>query len=368
MPSLSLSGSGQPSSSWKPSLSSGSFGHLSACVGDAVLVVVGIGAAVLVLEAVLVLGLVRALVDVVEDAVAVASPGLGGAGGRLQRRAATAGRPARAFSSATCRCSRAGKYSPCSSSRDANSRCASAIASSRGAHRRRRCRAPPWRSRAPRARSLAAAGRRSRASATARPRRRATEGGHAYGPHGRRRFIARARAGGFRASPRRPSATVLRLASWASAGSTCSASAPASRPAIARPVRQLLGAAPELDRVLVLRVAGLFARLVQVLLGAGELVRRVAIGLRELRRRDRRRRRSPTWLMYSMGPQPDSERQRPAAASRRGQWPRRTIAMSAQIDATVPTRPGPSMNREMSCVLRIARNARLRRVFIRDMS
>src|SRR2546430_1969409 len=29
MPSLSLSGSGQPSSSWKPSLSSGSFGHLS---------------------------------------------------------------------------------------------------------------------------------------------------------------------------------------------------------------------------------------------------------------------------------------------------------------------------------------------------
>src|SRR5215813_9934815 len=30
MPSPSLSGSGQPSASWKPSLSSGSFGHLSA--------------------------------------------------------------------------------------------------------------------------------------------------------------------------------------------------------------------------------------------------------------------------------------------------------------------------------------------------
>ena len=41
-------------------------------VGDAVLVVVGIGAAVGVLEAVLVLGLVGALVDVVGDAVAVA--------------------------------------------------------------------------------------------------------------------------------------------------------------------------------------------------------------------------------------------------------------------------------------------------------
>ena len=40
-------------------------------VGDAVAVVVGIGAAVLVLEAVVVLGLVRALVDRVGDAVTV---------------------------------------------------------------------------------------------------------------------------------------------------------------------------------------------------------------------------------------------------------------------------------------------------------
>ena len=53
-----MSGSGQPSSSSKPSLSSGSFGALVLIVGDAVLVVVGIGAAVVVLEAVLVLGLV----------------------------------------------------------------------------------------------------------------------------------------------------------------------------------------------------------------------------------------------------------------------------------------------------------------------
>ena len=58
MPSPSLSGSGQPSSSWKPSRSSGSLGHLSLRVGDAVAVVVGVGAAVVVLEAVLVLGLV----------------------------------------------------------------------------------------------------------------------------------------------------------------------------------------------------------------------------------------------------------------------------------------------------------------------
>src|SRR3954447_20279789 len=33
MPSVSLSGSGQPSSSWNPSLSSGSFGHLSVVSG-----------------------------------------------------------------------------------------------------------------------------------------------------------------------------------------------------------------------------------------------------------------------------------------------------------------------------------------------
>ena len=108
MPSLSLSGSGQPSSSSKPSLSSGSsghlstrsgmpspsrsrssesgqpsssskpflvsgsFGHLSSLVEDAVVIVVGIGAAVLVLEVVEVFRLVGALVDVVLDAVAVA--------------------------------------------------------------------------------------------------------------------------------------------------------------------------------------------------------------------------------------------------------------------------------------------------------
>ena len=62
MPSPSLSGSGQPSSSWKPSLSSASFGHLSAASGMPSLSLSGIGAAVVVLEAVLVLGLGRALV------------------------------------------------------------------------------------------------------------------------------------------------------------------------------------------------------------------------------------------------------------------------------------------------------------------
>ncbi len=64
--------SGQPSSSSMPLMVSGSLGHLSARVGDAVLVVVGIGAAVVVFEAVLVLGLVGALVVVVGDAVLVA--------------------------------------------------------------------------------------------------------------------------------------------------------------------------------------------------------------------------------------------------------------------------------------------------------
>ena len=78
MPSLSLSGSGQPSSSSKPSLSSGSFGHLSVGVGDAVLVVVGIGAAVLVLEAVLVLGLVGHLSTVSRMPSWSRSPGAGG--------------------------------------------------------------------------------------------------------------------------------------------------------------------------------------------------------------------------------------------------------------------------------------------------
>ena len=60
-------------------MSSGVVRALVEVVGDAVVVVVRIGAAVLVLEAVLVLGLVRALVDAVGDAVAVgvglATPG-----------------------------------------------------------------------------------------------------------------------------------------------------------------------------------------------------------------------------------------------------------------------------------------------------
>ena len=63
--------SGQPSSSWKPFLVSGWSGHLSLRVEHAVAVVVRIRAAVVVLEAVLVLGLVRALVGRVGDAVAV---------------------------------------------------------------------------------------------------------------------------------------------------------------------------------------------------------------------------------------------------------------------------------------------------------
>ena len=106
MPSPSLSRSGQPSPSSKPSMSSaragtastasgmpspsesrlvagqpscgygglpssGSFGHLSCEIRDAVLVVVEVGAAVVVLEAVDVLGLVRALVVGVGAAIAV---------------------------------------------------------------------------------------------------------------------------------------------------------------------------------------------------------------------------------------------------------------------------------------------------------
>jgi len=71
MPSPSLSRSGQPSSSWKPSLSSGSFGHLVDGVRDAVAIVVEIRAAILVLEAVLVLRLIRALVEIVRNAIAV---------------------------------------------------------------------------------------------------------------------------------------------------------------------------------------------------------------------------------------------------------------------------------------------------------
>ena len=78
MPSLSLSGSGQPSASSKPSLSSGSQRAPVLGVEDAVLVVVRVGAAVGVLEAVLVLGLVGAPVVGVEDAVLVVV-GLGAA-------------------------------------------------------------------------------------------------------------------------------------------------------------------------------------------------------------------------------------------------------------------------------------------------
>src|SRR5262245_30897925 len=58
----------------------------------------------------------------------------------------------------------------------------------------------------------------------------------------------------------------------------------------ARSIREILGSAPVLDRVLILGVAGFLARLVQVFLGGGVLVGRVAVRLRELRRRDRRRR------------------------------------------------------------------------------
>ncbi len=74
-----------PSPSRSPSLALGAavlvvvavavLGHVDAAVvdvGDAVVVVVRVGAAVLVLEAVEVLRVVRALVDVVLDAVAVA--------------------------------------------------------------------------------------------------------------------------------------------------------------------------------------------------------------------------------------------------------------------------------------------------------
>ena len=62
---------GQPSSSSKPLPVLGLVRALVVDVEDAVAVVVRVGAAVLVLEAVEVLGLVRALVHVVGDAVAV---------------------------------------------------------------------------------------------------------------------------------------------------------------------------------------------------------------------------------------------------------------------------------------------------------
>ena len=80
MPSPSLSGSGQPSSSSKPSRSSGSSGHLSTLVGDAVAVAVLVGrrAAVVRLLALAVLGGVRAGVVEVGDAVLVVV-GLGAA-------------------------------------------------------------------------------------------------------------------------------------------------------------------------------------------------------------------------------------------------------------------------------------------------
>src|SRR6185503_15317389 len=65
-------GSGQPSSSLMPFSVFGLVGAVVEAVRDAVGVVVRVGAAVGVLEAVLVLGLVGALVDLVGDPVAVA--------------------------------------------------------------------------------------------------------------------------------------------------------------------------------------------------------------------------------------------------------------------------------------------------------
>ena len=185
-PSLSLSGSGQPSSSSKPSLSSGSFGHLSpwrrrcrpcrcrgrgsrrrpgsrpcpraragTCrrVGDAVLVVVGIGAAVVVLEAVLVLGLGRALVDGVGDAVTV------GVARHRRRRALSRGDSDRPRARSPRRS--AGARGPGSNrprrARDRRTRGASRRARARAARTcRRRCRAPPSRWPAPGARSAGA--------------------------------------------------------------------------------------------------------------------------------------------------------------------------------------------------------------------
>jgi hypothetical protein len=72
--------SGQPSSSRNLLNVSGSFGQRSFTSGDAVVVVVGLGASVLVLEAVFVLGVVRALVARVGDAVVVAVAVLRGLG------------------------------------------------------------------------------------------------------------------------------------------------------------------------------------------------------------------------------------------------------------------------------------------------
>ena len=77
MPSLSLSSSGQPSASSKPSLSSATSGQWSTLSAMPSSVVVVVGAAIRVLEAVLVFGDVRTLVDVVQDAVVIAIDAFG---------------------------------------------------------------------------------------------------------------------------------------------------------------------------------------------------------------------------------------------------------------------------------------------------
>ena len=312
---MSLSGSGQPSSSSKPSLSSGSMRALVVDVGDAVgvvvgigaavvvleavlvlgleralvlrvedavLVVVGIGAAVVVLEAVLVLGLVRALVDVVEDAVAVLVARLGRR--RCTCRAATGGaRGARSRRRSAG--DRARGSSRPGRARGSRTRGASRRARARAARTcRRRCRAPPWRWRAPGGRSAASC--RPAQPATAAASATTTDDGRRARP----RRLARRFISGFR--PRtRARGTGARASEAGVAADDAPALCESFATAMARPLLASSSALrPNSMASSYSAYAGLLARLVQVLLGRRVLVRRVAIGLRELGGRDGARR------------------------------------------------------------------------------
>src|SRR5262245_51666227 len=133
MPSLSLSGSGQPSSSSNPSLSSGSLGHLSALSRMPSLSLSGSGQPSWSWKPSLSSGSVGHL-SVCSGLPAPSVSMTLGTGGGLQRPRGDISRARRAFSSETPTSRLAGKYLPASSSAVANSRCDSAIASSCGAH------------------------------------------------------------------------------------------------------------------------------------------------------------------------------------------------------------------------------------------
>src|ERR1700690_4010419 len=138
MPSPSLSGSGQPSSSWNPSLSSGSLGHLSSASGMPSWSLSRSGQPSSSSKPSLSSGSLGHL----SSASGIPSPSvskvLGGAGatttGLPQTPAGDKRRASRALASAISMWSSARKYSPRSSSRSANSTLASESASGRGAH------------------------------------------------------------------------------------------------------------------------------------------------------------------------------------------------------------------------------------------